>query len=161
MKRSFAATPAIAQSTQLFPGVTFESDVQFTVRSPVAIRVVRGPRPVGLYRLRTVLSNESVLREETLSSMLVLVSSKGAYYHSAGSSPDGMSTGSSPFLVAEVIAWLQAEGKTTFNLGGATAAEEGLHRFKRGFGSVEVPLEAATCDLSPSVVRMLRRLLRR
>ena len=91
----------------------------------------------------------------------VLVSSKGAYYHSAGSSPDGMSTGSSPFLVAEVIAWLQAEGKTTFNLGGATAAEEGLHRFKRGFGSVEVPLEAATCDLSPSVVRMLRRLLRR
>ncbi len=54
---------------QLFPGVTYENDVQFTPRGPVAIRVVRGPRPVGLYRLRTVLSNESVQREETLSSM--------------------------------------------------------------------------------------------
>ena len=43
-------------TTQLFPGVTYASDVQFTARGPVSIRVVRGPRPVGLYRLRTVLS---------------------------------------------------------------------------------------------------------
>lgn len=64
-----AAAPASAQTTQLFPGVTYEKGVQFTPHGPVAIRVVRGPRPVGLYRLRTVLSNESVLREETLSSM--------------------------------------------------------------------------------------------
>ena len=63
------ATPARAQTTQLFPGVTYENSVQFTPHGAVAIRVVRGPRPVGLYRLRTVLSNESVLREETLSSM--------------------------------------------------------------------------------------------
>lgn len=61
---------APAQTTaQLFPGVTYSSDIQFTARGPVSIRVVRGPRPVGLYRLRTVLSNETVLREETLSSM--------------------------------------------------------------------------------------------
>jgi len=53
----------------LFPGVTYQNDIQFTPHGPVAIRVVRGPRPVGLYRLRTVLSNETVLREETLSSM--------------------------------------------------------------------------------------------
>ena len=63
------AAPAQAQPTQLFPGVTYERDIEFTPRGPVAIRVVRGPKPVGLYRLRTVLSNESVLREETLSSM--------------------------------------------------------------------------------------------
>jgi exopolysaccharide biosynthesis protein len=62
-------TPAHAQTTQLFPGVTYENGVQFTPHGPVAIRVVRGPRPVGLYRLRTTLSNETVLREETLSSM--------------------------------------------------------------------------------------------
>jgi len=65
----FAATSAAGQTTQLFPGVTYENSVQFTLHGPVAIRIVRGPRPVGLYRLRTVLSNESVLREETLSSM--------------------------------------------------------------------------------------------
>lgn len=98
---------------------------------------------------------------ETLSSMFVLLAEKGGYYHSAGGSPDGMATGASPFLVAEVLTWLKAEGKTSFNLGGATAAEEGLHRFKRGFGGVEIPLEAVALDLSPRLVRMLRSLLAR
>ncbi len=62
-------TAGSAQTAQLFPGVTYSSEVQFTARGPVSIRVVRGPRPVGLYRLRTVLSNETILREETLSGM--------------------------------------------------------------------------------------------
>jgi hypothetical protein len=64
-----SAPPAHAQTTQLFPGVTYENGIQFTPHGPVAIRVVRGPRPVGLYRLRTVLSNETVLGRETVSSM--------------------------------------------------------------------------------------------
>jgi hypothetical protein len=64
-----STSPASAQATQLFPGVTYTNDVQFTPRGPVAVRVVRGPRPTGLYRLRTALSNETVLREEPLSSM--------------------------------------------------------------------------------------------
>lgn len=63
------AAPASAQPTQLFPGTTYQNDVQFTPHGPVAIRIVRGPRPVGLYRLRTVLSNEAVLGRETVSSM--------------------------------------------------------------------------------------------
>jgi Phosphodiester glycosidase/FlgD Ig-like domain len=63
------STPALAATTPLFPGVTYENGVQFTPHGPVAIRVVRGPRPVGLYRLRTVLSNETVLGRETVSSM--------------------------------------------------------------------------------------------
>jgi hypothetical protein len=60
---------ARAERAPLFPGATYEKSVQFTPHGPVAIHVVRGPRPVGLYRLRTVLSNEAVVREETLSSM--------------------------------------------------------------------------------------------
>jgi exopolysaccharide biosynthesis protein len=63
------SAPALAETTPLFPGVTYENSVQFTPHGPVAIRVVRGPRPVGLYRLRTVLSNETVLGRETVSSM--------------------------------------------------------------------------------------------
>jgi phosphodiester glycosidase/flagellar hook capping protein FlgD len=69
MLTTYVATAAAQTATPLFPGVTYENGVQFTPHGPVSIRVVRGPRPVGLYRLRTVLSNESVLREETLSSM--------------------------------------------------------------------------------------------
>jgi Phosphodiester glycosidase/FlgD Ig-like domain len=63
------AGPAAAQAEQLLPGVTYESDVQFTPHGPVAIHVVRGPRPVGLYRLRPVLSNESITGRETVTGM--------------------------------------------------------------------------------------------
>jgi Phosphodiester glycosidase/FlgD Ig-like domain len=60
---------ASAQPTQLLPGVTYETGVQFTPHGPVAIHIVRGPRPVGLYRLRPVLSNESITGRETLTAM--------------------------------------------------------------------------------------------
>jgi len=63
------AAPGAAQPTELFPAVTYETGVQFTPHGPVALHIVRGPKPVGLYRLRPALSNESVLQRETLSSM--------------------------------------------------------------------------------------------
>jgi len=63
------AVPAGAQPVPLFPGATYERSVQFTPHGPVAIHVVRGPRPVGLYRLKPVLSNGSVVLRETVSSM--------------------------------------------------------------------------------------------
>ncbi len=73
-----AALPAtaVAAPAQLFPGVTYENSVQFTPRGPVALHVVRGPRPTGLYRLRPVLSNESVLSRERVSSMQKRLSSQ-------------------------------------------------------------------------------------
>ena len=74
---AFLAAPAQAQATQLFPGTTYEKAVQFTPHGPVAIHVVRGPRPVGLYRLRPVLSNESVVRRETVSAMQRRIATQG------------------------------------------------------------------------------------
>ena len=65
----FAVASAAAQTTPLFPGATYERSVEFTPHGPVAIHVVRGPRPVGLYRLRPVLSNESIVGRETVSAM--------------------------------------------------------------------------------------------
>lgn len=63
------AAPAQSATTQLLPGVTYETGVQFTPHGPVALHIVRGPRPVGLYRLRPVLSNESIVQRETVSAM--------------------------------------------------------------------------------------------
>lgn len=120
---------------------------------------VRGPAQITAFlRTGAGVCARASRGGETLSSMLVLLGEKGGYYHSAGTSPEGMSAGASPFLVAEVAAWLKAEGRVSFNLGGTTAAEEGLHRFKRGFGGVEIPLEAVALDLSPRLVRVLRSL---
>ncbi len=69
--------PASAQPAQLFPGTTYEHGVQFTPHGPVALHVVRGPKPVGLYRLRPVLSNESVVKRETLSAMQRRIAGQG------------------------------------------------------------------------------------
>ncbi|HLE98742.1 MAG TPA: phosphodiester glycosidase family protein, partial [Gaiellaceae bacterium] len=65
----FSVERAVAQPTVLFPGVTYETSVQFTPHGPVTLHVVKGPQPVGLYRLRPALSNESVVQRETVSSM--------------------------------------------------------------------------------------------
>ena len=88
---------ARAQTTELLPAVTYTDDVQFTPHGPVAIHVVHAPRPVGLYRLRPALSNESVTRRETLSAMEKRLSSQGTavgingdYFSFKDGHPSGM-----------------------------------------------------------------------
>jgi hypothetical protein len=63
---SLAAAPR-----ELWPGVTYESGVQFTTHGPVAINVLRGPRPGGLTTLEPVLSNDTVVGRERLTSIEV------------------------------------------------------------------------------------------
>jgi hypothetical protein len=91
--------PALAQAqpAQLFPGVTYERSVQFTRNGPVVLNVARGPRPTGLYRLRPVLSNESVLGRETVSGMERRLASQatsvgvnGDFFTAASGRPSGI-----------------------------------------------------------------------
>ena len=83
-----------------------------------------------------------------VSSLLVLLSERGAYYHSAGTSPEGMRSGASQFLVAKAAELLRGRGMDVFNLGGAAAEQDGLARFKLGFGATPVELEAASFDVA-------------
>jgi Phosphodiester glycosidase/FlgD Ig-like domain len=92
-----AAVPASGQTTQLLPGVTYETGVQFTPHGPVALHIVRGPRPVGLYRLRPVLSNDSIVKRETVSAMQRRLSTQatsvgvnGDYFSLADGRPSGI-----------------------------------------------------------------------
>ena len=91
------SAPALAETTPLFPGVMYEKTVQFTPHGPVAIEIVRGPRPVGAYRLRTTLSNETVLGRETVSSMqrrlageATMVGVNGDYSRFSDGKPSGI-----------------------------------------------------------------------
>jgi hypothetical protein len=84
-----------------------------------------------------------------VSSVLVLRAPRGGYYHSAGTSPDGMAVGASHFLIHSIAAALMVEGAELFNLGGAEEGT-GLARFKEGFGASAVPLPAATCEVGSS-----------
>jgi Acetyltransferase (GNAT) domain len=79
---------------------------------------------------------------DILSAALFLRSGPQAYYHSSGTSPEGMERGASALLIWEAAGALRAEGVNVLNLGGADS--DGLRRFKRGFGAREVHLEAAS-----------------
>ena len=85
------AAPAAAQTTTLMPGVTYERGVQFTPHGPVAIHIVRGPRPTGLYALRPTLSNETIQGVERVTSMqkrlspgATMVGVNGDFYADSG-----------------------------------------------------------------------------
>jgi hypothetical protein len=64
-----AASPVAAQTRTLWPGVIYETTVQFRPNGPVVLHVLTGPRPGGLTALTPVLSNETVVGRETLTSM--------------------------------------------------------------------------------------------
>ena len=51
------------------PGVTYEREVQFTPHGPVVAHVLRAPRPVGLYALKPVLSNDAIIGRERVTQM--------------------------------------------------------------------------------------------
>ena len=79
------------------PGVTYERSVQFTPHGPVAMHVVVGPRPTGLYGLRPVLSNESILgvekvtaMQKRLSATATMVGINGDFYAPDTGRPTGM-----------------------------------------------------------------------
>ncbi len=97
---------------------------------------------------------------EVLSSMLILRAERGAYYHTAGTSSDGMECGASHFLMARLAERLADAGVRELNLGGVDPAQEGLRRFKTGFGSREIALASAALSFEPRLRRQLRALAR-
>lgn len=96
-----------------------------------------------------------------VSSILVVLSARSAYYHSAGTAAEGMAHGAASFLVSCVAGRLANRGVSTFNLGGASETQEGLARFKRSFGAREETSEAAFFDVSSGRSKMLVALSRR
>ena len=63
------AAPAAAQPRALWPGVTYDTAVQFTSNGPVALNVLIGPRPGGTTTLAPALSNETLTGTETLTAI--------------------------------------------------------------------------------------------
>ncbi len=68
----FFAPQALAQGPVpglLMPGVTYSKRVQFTPHGPVVLNVITAPKPGGFYSLQPVLSNESIVGREKVTSM--------------------------------------------------------------------------------------------
>jgi GNAT superfamily N-acetyltransferase len=93
-----------------------------------------------------------------VASGLVLRAPKGVYFHSRGTSPQGMASGASHFLLYRMMQEFGDEGVTTFNIGGADEGS-GLARFKKKFGASQVPLPSARCSLGATWQRRMNRAL--
>ena len=79
------------------PGVTYERAVQFTNHGPVALHIVRGPKPTGLYELRPVLSNNAIqglervtAMQKRLSAEATMVGINGDFYNFDSGRPSGV-----------------------------------------------------------------------
>ena len=53
----------------LTPGITYDRQLWFTPHGPDVVHVMTVPRPGGLYALRPILSNNTVIGRETVTSM--------------------------------------------------------------------------------------------
>ncbi len=90
-------SPAAAgAATTLVPGVTYDRLTHIVRGQPVVVHVVRAPRHGGLYQLRPVLSNNSVLGHQTVPSMQrglrpwsTAVGVNGDFFNTASGSPSG------------------------------------------------------------------------
>ena len=91
------AAPAAAQPRELWPGVTYDTAVQFTTNGPVALNVLIGPRPGGTTTLAPALSNETLTGTETLTAMqrrgagsATTAGVNGDYFNFATGAPSGV-----------------------------------------------------------------------
>ena len=94
---ALVAQASDAATRELWPGVTYETGVQFTPHGPVAINVLRGPRPGGLTTLEPVVSNGTIVGRETLTAMqrrlastAVTAGVNGDFFALATGRPSGM-----------------------------------------------------------------------
>jgi hypothetical protein len=63
------ASPAAAKPVELMPGVTYDRRIEFTAHGPKVIHVLIAPKPGGLYALKPVLSNGTLLGRERVTAM--------------------------------------------------------------------------------------------
>jgi hypothetical protein len=63
------AAPARAATQVLMPNVSYKRTVRFTAHGPVVLNVITAPRPGGLYQLKPLLSNGTILGKERVTDM--------------------------------------------------------------------------------------------
>jgi flagellar hook assembly protein FlgD len=91
------APSAAARPTQVMPGVTYDHVLQWTSAGPMAMYVIRAPKPGGLYSLTPLLSNGTITGRQTVSSMqrdtsarMTTIGVNGDFFHWTGGWPSGL-----------------------------------------------------------------------
>jgi hypothetical protein len=91
------AAPAADAAVAVFPGVTYSHVLRFTPAGPISMYVITAPRPGGLYGIRPLLSQNTIVGRERVSSMERDVSAQtttigvnGDYFNWSDGRPTGV-----------------------------------------------------------------------
>ena len=104
---------------------------------------------------------QATIGEKIFSSKLVFFVNDYAYYHSGGTTEEGMKIGASHFLMYSIVDSLRKKGIKILNLDLASAAAGGLARYKSDFGSEVWKVDRVSCQfkkLPRLVINAIRRL---
>jgi hypothetical protein len=115
----------------------------------------RGTIECGLGQLFQAELNGSVV-----ASQILFRAARGAYYFSAGTSPEGLKCGAAAFTLYEAMLQLREEGTELLNLGRGVT-HEGLSRYKAGFGAVGVNVTRAGYFVGGPIRKMIARVRKR
>ena len=77
------------------------------------------------------------------------------HYHLAGSQLSAARNGANYLLIDSMVNWGCREGYGTFHLGGGTRPDDGLFRFKLGFGGSLLEFWLGKVVISPDEYRQL------
>jgi len=91
------APSATARPVQAMPGVTYDHRLEWTAAGPISTYVITAPKPGGLYSLTPLLSNNTIVGRETVSSMerrmsnqMTTIGVNGDFFNWAGGWPSGL-----------------------------------------------------------------------
>ena len=91
------APSATARPVQAMPGVKYDHRLEWTAAGPISTYVITAPRPGGLYSLTALLSNNTIVGRETVSSMerrmsnqMTTIGVNGDFFNWAGGWPSGL-----------------------------------------------------------------------
>jgi hypothetical protein len=102
---------------------------------------------------------QAYLGDECLSSVAFLLSPHSSYFFSSGTSAHGMKIGASQYLVSAAYQLFMERGLDFVNLGGSATSDDGLIRFKSGFGAEARTLSSVKLDTSSTLKKLFRFVL--
>lgn len=89
--------------------------------------------------------------DSVVAATLLLIDEEAVHYHLSGSLIEAARNGANNLLIWTAMRWAAQQGHRLFHLGGGTARNDGLFRFKSSFGGRSLPFFVGRLIVRPDV----------
>lgn len=89
--------------------------------------------------------------DAVVAATLLLIDEEAVHYHLSGSLIEAARNGANNLLIWTAMRWAAQQGHKLFHLGGGTARDDGLFRFKSSFGGRSLPFLVGRLIVKPDV----------